>query len=141
MNHDRPACRRSQAVLLCTTLLALHKVYRLTSLGADSVTKCHILRLKAGMMSRSGALLRELVDFGLQVELLQGTATARTCSLFRRDRAYANQQRSKTGNPSGGSRLAHIVEVSMSPCTGSDPLCTSRSPTLMTTCIIFLNSA
>ncbi len=53
-----------------------------------------------------------------QVELLQATATARACSMFRRDRAHADQQRSQAGDASGGanpgSRFAHIVEVDLS---------------------------
>lgn len=49
------------------------------------------------------------------MELLQATATARACSLFRRDRAHADRQRSQAENALGGvnpgSRFAHIVEV------------------------------
>ena len=57
--------------------------------------------------------------FSVQVELLQATATARACSLFRRHRAQANRQHSHAGTASGeaspGLRFAHIVEVDISP--------------------------
>ena len=72
------------------------------------------------MGDRSVCDLNAMIElvFLTQVELLQATATARACSLFRRNRAQADQQRSQAGNSSGGanpgSRFAHIVEVGLS---------------------------
>ena len=53
-----------------------------------------------------------------QVQVVRATAAALACSLFRRDRAYMDRQRSREGSIPGtahqGSRFAHIVEAGSS---------------------------
>ncbi len=50
-----------------------------------------------------------------QVQAMRATAAALACSLFRRDRAHMDRQRSREGSFPGaahpGSRFAHIVEA------------------------------
>ena len=50
-----------------------------------------------------------------QVQVVRATAAALACSLFRRDRAHLDRQRSREGSILGaahpGSRFAHIVEA------------------------------
>ena len=50
-----------------------------------------------------------------QVQAMRATAAALACSLFRRDRAHTDRQRSREGSLPGaahpGARFAHIVEA------------------------------